>query len=350
MSTLSNPTPPNRNAPSPVFGAVLMGGMVGIIATAVNIVMYGSGWINAMVIGGVIAAVVAIALIAMLRRPLPPLQESADAFAPLAGARTGKAPARSDTRVGAQAQPRTSLEAATSAGAAGGGTEAAKPAVPGVRDARDPAERPLPGAGGPVPTPPVASPPEGAVPEAHVGDPVVAVPDAPSARDMQDEDDGADVARDAAPAEADRSDPAIPGSGDQGGVDPAMPGPAASSEAPRASEAAAVFDAEAAGDGAQDSGASLGSKPELLDGPPEDGGDDLKQISGIGPKLEGMLHDLGVWRLDQIASWGPAEIAWVDSNLEGFNGRIERDEWVSQARGLPKGTAPAPAPEADDDA
>src|SRR5690606_24951148 len=40
--------------------------------------------------------------------------------------------------------------------------------------------------------------------------------------------------------------------------------------------------------------------------------DDLKAISGIGPKLEKVLNDLGVWTYAQIASWTPAEIGWVD--------------------------------------
>ncbi len=35
-----------------------------------------------------------------------------------------------------------------------------------------------------------------------------------------------------------------------------------------------------------------------------------------------------------LAAWTPAEIAWVDQNLEGFRGRATRDEWVAQARVL----------------
>lgn len=49
-----------------------------------------------------------------------------------------------------------------------------------------------------------------------------------------------------------------------------------------------------------------------------------------------MLHDLltriGVYYFWQIAEWGPREIEWVDNMLDGFNGRIERDNWVGQAR------------------
>ena len=83
---------------------------------------------------------------------------------------------------------------------------------------------------------------------------------------------------------------------------------------------------------------AAGGKPALMDAPRDGGADDLKRISGVGPKLEGMLNDLGVWHFDQIAAWGPREIAWVDDNLDGFNGRIERDDWVSQARALADGS------------
>ncbi|HKL68705.1 NADH-quinone oxidoreductase subunit E [Salibaculum sp.] len=76
------------------------------------------------------------------------------------------------------------------------------------------------------------------------------------------------------------------------------------------------------------------AEPETLDGPRAGAtADDLKKISGVGPKLEATLNDLGFWHFDQIAAWGPAEIAWVDSRLR-FKGRITRDDWVAQAREL----------------
>jgi len=54
-----------------------------------------------------------------------------------------------------------------------------------------------------------------------------------------------------------------------------------------------------------------------------------------GPKLEGVLNELGFWHFDQIAKWTSAEVAWVDSRLK-FKGRIERDDWISQAKDLAK--------------
>jgi len=77
-------------------------------------------------------------------------------------------------------------------------------------------------------------------------------------------------------------------------------------------------------------------KPRTMTAPRKSGADDLKLISGVGPKLEGVLNELGFWHFDQISKWTGQEIAWVDSRLK-FKGRIERDDWVSQATKLAKG-------------
>jgi NADH-quinone oxidoreductase subunit E len=68
--------------------------------------------------------------------------------------------------------------------------------------------------------------------------------------------------------------------------------------------------------------------------------DDLKLVWGIGPKLEKMLHGMGIFHFDQIAAWGQKELAWVDENLEGFKGRASRDGWVDQAKKLATGWRP----------
>lgn len=64
--------------------------------------------------------------------------------------------------------------------------------------------------------------------------------------------------------------------------------------------------------------------------------DDLKLISGVGPKIEQTLHDLGVFTFAQIAAWTKDERAWADGYLD-FHGRIEREDWVKQASALAKG-------------
>ena len=77
-------------------------------------------------------------------------------------------------------------------------------------------------------------------------------------------------------------------------------------------------------------------KPEMLSTARAGGADNLKLISGVGPKLEGTLNELGVWHFDQVASWRKKEIEWVDERLK-FRGRIERDGWIAQAKILAKG-------------
>ncbi|RCW85460.1 NADH-quinone oxidoreductase subunit E [Phyllobacterium bourgognense] len=69
-------------------------------------------------------------------------------------------------------------------------------------------------------------------------------------------------------------------------------------------------------------------KPEIVD--------DLKMISGVGPKLEILLHELGIYTFAQVSAWKKAERDWVDSYIK-FGGRIERDDWVKQAKALAKG-------------
>lgn len=81
---------------------------------------------------------------------------------------------------------------------------------------------------------------------------------------------------------------------------------------------------------------AVGEKPKMLDAAREGGPDDLKQIKGVGPKLEKLLHSLGVFHFDQVAAWTAKEVAWVDDNLEGFKGRVTRDEWVAQAKEFAK--------------
>lgn len=89
-------------------------------------------------------------------------------------------------------------------------------------------------------------------------------------------------------------------------------------------------------------GKAVGQKPSLddrnrpagIERPPRV--DDLKLISGVGPKIEKTLHGLGIYTFAQVAAWKKAEREWVDGYLS-FHGRIERDDWVRQAKALAKG-------------
>jgi len=62
--------------------------------------------------------------------------------------------------------------------------------------------------------------------------------------------------------------------------------------------------------------------------------DDLKQISGVGPKLEKLLNHNGVYYFWQVASWTKQDIIVIDDRLDVFKGRIARDNWVTQAKHL----------------
>ena len=75
-------------------------------------------------------------------------------------------------------------------------------------------------------------------------------------------------------------------------------------------------------------------QPQPLRSTPNREVDDLKQIAGIGPKLEQLLHANGIFNFGQIADWHDTDIQAMDELLPAFHGRIEREDWVGQARKL----------------
>lgn len=81
-----------------------------------------------------------------------------------------------------------------------------------------------------------------------------------------------------------------------------------------------------------------GKRPTALDAPRGGAPDVLTRVKGIGPVNEKRLHGLGIYHFDQIAAWGPSEIAWIDAYLT-FKGRVERENWVGQAAELAKDSA-----------
>ncbi|WP_039017085.1 NADH-quinone oxidoreductase subunit E [Halocynthiibacter namhaensis] len=107
--------------------------------------------------------------------------------------------------------------------------------------------------------------------------------------------------------------------------------PAAKKPAPKAevAKAAPKVDATPTDDVAE-------KKPRTMTAPRKAGADDLKQLKGVGPKLETTLNEMGFWHFDQIAKWDDAAVAWVDSRLK-FKGRIIRDGWIDQAKALAAG-------------
>ena len=77
-------------------------------------------------------------------------------------------------------------------------------------------------------------------------------------------------------------------------------------------------------------------RPEMLSAPIGGEKDNLKRIKGIGPVNEGRLNELGIFHFRQIAGWGRKEIDWVDDYLS-FKGRIDREDWIGQAKILAEG-------------
>ncbi|MGF1502378.1 MAG: hypothetical protein ACFBSD_11235 [Paracoccaceae bacterium] len=69
----------------------------------------------------------------------------------------------------------------------------------------------------------------------------------------------------------------------------------------------------------------------LLDAAPSEP-DDLKQIRGVGPKMESVLNANGIYLFAQIAQFEAADLVWLNRAIESFPGRVERDDWVGQAR------------------
>lgn len=81
-----------------------------------------------------------------------------------------------------------------------------------------------------------------------------------------------------------------------------------------------------------------GAQPSGLKQPRNDKPDDLTKVKGIGSVNERKLNALGIWHYDQVAAWKKKEVEWVGSYL-AFPGRIEREDWVKQAKALAKGVA-----------
>ncbi|MER0238066.1 hypothetical protein [Fulvimarina sp. MAC8] len=115
-----------------------------------------------------------------------------------------------------------------------------------------------------------------------------------------------------------------PGELDQSAISMPMP------DSQRDTSAKAQFD------DAQLSGTvAVGEEPQLLANPREGmSPDSLTRIDGIGPSLERLLYDLGVFHLEQIAGWTAPQALWVENALGCERGRIEQDGWVRQAIAL----------------
>ena len=75
--------------------------------------------------------------------------------------------------------------------------------------------------------------------------------------------------------------------------------------------------------------------------------DNLTEIKGLNAELAGRLNGIGVIKFEQIANFSDDDIANVDETLS-LGGRIEKDDWVSQAQRLLAEAAAAEVPAGDD--
>jgi predicted flap endonuclease-1-like 5' DNA nuclease len=281
---------------------------------------------------------------------------SEPATAPDAGAGSGPA---SDSGAGAAM---AGAGSATSAGAAGAATAvAAGTAVAG--DGAAQASGAGTAAGDDAKTETAAAPGESAVaaqpdrapdgPEAHPGAhgaSAATTPEPQAAPETPEPAPGA-AGTSAAEARPDSADAAItPAGGSEAEAQPAGSAPARGHDRPAVTPSKPLAGqadlaarrgawryeppekpaAPAAAEGAE----AAPAKPLVLEAARPEGPDNLQEIKGIGPALETLCHDLGIWHFDQIAAWTPAEVAWMDANLEGFRGRVSRDDWVRQAQAL----------------
>ena len=62
--------------------------------------------------------------------------------------------------------------------------------------------------------------------------------------------------------------------------------------------------------------------------------DNLRRINGIGPTIEKTLNELGIFRYAQVAALTQYDIVRIGNRLKGSHSRIERENWIGQARDL----------------
>jgi large subunit ribosomal protein L21 len=98
--------------------------------------------------------------------------------------------------------------------------------------------------------------------------------------------------------------------------------------APAPAEESVVSDNVASDNVASDNVAS--------DSAAEAAADDLTRINGIGPVIAEKLNGLGITTIQQVAELDQDRIDEINEQLS-FKGRIEREEWVQQARQLSEG-------------
>ena len=65
-----------------------------------------------------------------------------------------------------------------------------------------------------------------------------------------------------------------------------------------------------------------------------DNSDDLKKLKGVGPKLEEVLNNAGIFTFEQLSKMTDAEYDLLDGMIDSFKGKGKKDDWAGQAKGL----------------
>jgi len=110
---------------------------------------------------------------------------------------------------------------------------------------------------------------------------------------------------------------------------PAPEAPSAEAEAPAAPKKASAK-VELSD---EDRAAKLEALRAKLGTVSDDEKDDLKKVKGIGKVYEGQLNEMGIYTFKQVAQLDEETIDAIET-LTGFPGRVEREDWVGQAKGL----------------
>ena len=83
-------------------------------------------------------------------------------------------------------------------------------------------------------------------------------------------------------------------------------------------------------------GQEIGVRPSSIDKPTNSEIDDLKEVSGIGLKIEEVLNSLGIYHFKQISEWSPENIEWIENYLS-IKRRVKKEDWIGQATLLASG-------------
>ncbi|WP_253279590.1 endonuclease [Loktanella sp. 3ANDIMAR09] len=287
------------------LGILVVAGVFGLIAGGVALAVFGTGFIAALFIAGLVAVIVAVVLWLGWREP--------------AGRNTQPGYTAKGEPIGADAAARAAGAAAHGVGHAPATTAASATVAAGATDASgsqgSAATAQTAGTSGTAETKAVSATPANESAAASAPKAGTSAAGDPNARTVH------------------------AGAGAAGGIASEVSGDTGASVVEAKPAAAAPVKAKPGkpGTASVEAAPSDADKPKLLDQAREGGPDNLKEIKGVGPKMETMLHGMGIYHFDQVASWTDKELAWVDSNLEGFKGRASRDNWVSQAKILAAG-------------